>query len=174
MYYKRFFTHTKKLVSLNNMFLLCSLFFLGFAAFLFQKVQLISQIQAQGAGTIDSGSVAAFDLSSCPSGWTEYTEARGRMIVGTNPTLFSNPNGEGNISARTRGSSGGEEKHKVTTTEMAAHSHQGWTITYNPPYGYFGYGTDYVLSWTTGGSAGGDLPHNEMQLYVSLLYCQKT
>ena len=31
---------------------------------------------------IPSGAIMAFDLDSCPSGWTELTSARGRYIVG--------------------------------------------------------------------------------------------
>lgn len=33
-------------------------------------------------GTVPSGSVMLFDLSTCPPGWSEVTEARGRAIVG--------------------------------------------------------------------------------------------
>jgi hypothetical protein len=33
---------------------------------------------------VPSGAVMFFDLTSCPGGWTEYTPARGRTIVGLN------------------------------------------------------------------------------------------
>src|SRR3989344_434292 len=32
--------------------------------------------------TVSSGAVMFFNLSSCPSGWTEFTDARGRYLVG--------------------------------------------------------------------------------------------
>lgn len=35
-----------------------------------------------GGGATPSGAVMFFNLSSCPSGWTELTGARGRVIVG--------------------------------------------------------------------------------------------
>ncbi len=34
-------------------------------------------------GEVPSGAVMFFNLGACPSGWTEYTLARGRVIVGT-------------------------------------------------------------------------------------------
>lgn len=34
-------------------------------------------------GGVPSGAVMFFNLGVCPSGWTEYTMARGRVIVGT-------------------------------------------------------------------------------------------
>lgn len=35
-----------------------------------------------GTGIVPSGQVAFFNLSNCPSGWTEATSARGRYVVG--------------------------------------------------------------------------------------------
>ncbi len=36
----------------------------------------------EGIGSVPSGMIAFFAGSACPSGWTEYTAARGRAIVG--------------------------------------------------------------------------------------------
>lgn len=35
-----------------------------------------------GAGAVPAGAVMAFDLASCPSGWSEYAAARGRFLRG--------------------------------------------------------------------------------------------
>jgi hypothetical protein len=35
---------------------------------------------------LQSGAVAFFDLPQCPAGWSEFTQARGRFIVGLNPS----------------------------------------------------------------------------------------
>jgi hypothetical protein len=39
-------------------------------------------IDAKCLQTIPSGAVMFFDLASCPDGWTELTDARGRYIIG--------------------------------------------------------------------------------------------
>ena len=35
-----------------------------------------------GSSSIPTGAVMAFDLTTCPSGWSEYTQARGRFLRG--------------------------------------------------------------------------------------------
>ena len=39
-------------------------------------------ISSGGGGSVPSGAVMFFNISSCPSGWTELTSARGRVIEG--------------------------------------------------------------------------------------------
>ncbi|MBI2139501.1 hypothetical protein HYU14_01145 [Candidatus Woesearchaeota archaeon] len=49
------------------------------------KLDVVGTIRAtsfEGSGFIPSGAVMFFDLSTCPSGWTEFTDGRGRYIVG--------------------------------------------------------------------------------------------
>jgi hypothetical protein len=41
---------------------------------------------AESGGGVPSGAVMAFNLSSCPSGWSEYTPARGRFLRGIDTT----------------------------------------------------------------------------------------
>ena len=54
---------------------------------------------APGADAVaPAGAVMFFDLASCPNGWSEYTKARGRYLVGNQPTgtlgaLVGNPLG---------------------------------------------------------------------------------
>jgi len=40
-----------------------------------------------------SGEIAAFDLTACPSGWTEYTQARGRFLRGIDNGAGDDPDG---------------------------------------------------------------------------------
>ncbi len=35
---------------------------------------------------VPAGAVMAFDLTSCPAGWSEYTQARGRFLRGIDPS----------------------------------------------------------------------------------------
>jgi hypothetical protein len=91
--------------------------------------------------TAPAGAVTFFDLPDCPAGWTEFTEARGRYVVGL-------PEG-GNL----RGTSGtaltNEESRPV-----GQHNHSGEynhthpiTVITTPTGATFG------VQWTFGGSA---------------------
>ncbi len=42
----------------------------------------ISSGWSGGGGSVPTGAVMAFDLTSCPSGWSEYTALRGRFVRG--------------------------------------------------------------------------------------------
>lgn len=54
----------------------------------------VNGVSITGTG-VPTGTIAAFESSSCPSGWTEYTAARGRFLRGID-------NGAGNDPAGTR------------------------------------------------------------------------
>lgn len=45
------------------------------------------------ADTVPSGAIMAFDLASCPTGWTEYALARGRFLRGIDSTGTNDPDG---------------------------------------------------------------------------------
>lgn len=65
-----------------------------------------------GTSTLPSGTVSAFDLASCPSGWSDYTAANSRFIVGV----------DGGVSYAL-GDTGGATSHIITSSEMPAHTH---------------------------------------------------
>jgi len=44
-------------------------------------------------GGVPAGAVMAFDLASCPTGWSEYTPARGRFLRGIDSTGTVDPDG---------------------------------------------------------------------------------
>lgn len=118
-----------------------------------------------GSSTIPTGAIMAFDLTTCPTGWTEYTAARGRFLRGID-------NGAGNDPSGTRAPG------NVQTDDFKSHSHT--------PNGYFVSGqsgadgdldgsttvTGYDKSTMTGSlsSTGGTetRPKN-----VAVLYCRK-
>lgn len=81
-----------------------------------------------GTGIVPAGSVMYFDLSSCPAGWTEVTNARGRYLValpsggtlgGTAGTALSNLEnrsvGQHNHSIADPGHTHGFEANVLTT-----------------------------------------------------------
>jgi microcystin-dependent protein len=145
---------------------------------------------------VPAGAVMAFDLDACPPGWSEFAAARGRAVIGTNPTAAAG------VSARMRGQALGEERHQLTTAELPAHTHSGTTGRGNPMgyrvvvewngtntannhiKGWAGGGfTDYndgeyalsahTHNFTTDNGTGGNQPHNVMQPSTVLLYCKK-
>ncbi len=120
---------------------------------------------------IPKGTVAFFDLRSCPSGWEEFVQARGRFLLGAN---LNRSNG---LSARFPGRQGGAESHTLTTAELPAHRHSvHWTDNRGAPipatehmpgrYGNANRGTNT-------GAVGGGLPHNNMPPFHVLLQCKK-
>jgi hypothetical protein len=91
--------------------------------------------------TSAAGAVTFFDLPDCPAGWTEFTDARGRYVVGL-------PEG-GNL----RGTSGtaltNEESRPV-----GQHNHSGeYNHTHPITVITTATGTTFGVQWTFGGSA---------------------
>ncbi len=121
-----------------------------------------------------TGAVEAFNLVACPAGWSPLAAAAGRTIIGAGL-------GTG-LTNRPLGSMGGEETHVLTISEMPKHAHAARTAIW-PAASVFGMpypvhdiqyvpGADVTITNETG-QAGSDLPHNIMQPYLALLYCQK-
>jgi microcystin-dependent protein len=133
---------------------------------------------------IFTGVIAAFN-GSCPTGWTEYTDAQGRAIIGA---------GQGSgLTNRVLGSTGGEETHVLTESEMPSHTHIQNSHRHRSSTMWASF--QYAPDWPGGGGAsiavssgnylntgystatnqntGGDAAHNNMQPYIALTYCQK-
>lgn len=116
-----------------------------------------------GAGAIPGGMVAAFDLTVCPPGWSEYTQARGRFLRGID-------NGAGNDPGGTR------PPGHVQADAFKSHTHD--VLLSNDPNAGSGGGVARANNNTAGGASankaaaeGGDetRPKN-----VAVLFCRKT
>ena len=126
------------------------------------------------ANTVPTGAVMAFELASCPSGWTAYAGASGREIIGV-----GNSNTSGS-SWHNLDATGGEEKHTQTIDEMPSHNHdEGFNYTNSDGVGSYG-GRISIHSADSqpGGdpytrNTGGGQAFNVMDPYVALLYCKK-
>ena len=133
-----------------------------------QRVKALEKI------TIPTGTVLAFDRTTCPKGWEEYIKAAGRTIVGASQR-------SGSKTQRNVGEQGGEELHKLTVEELPVHDHNikgaasgkilGWYES--SPVGAMPH-EDSKLNSPYNWSAGGNQAHNNMPPYVVLLYCAKT
>lgn len=118
---------------------------------------------------VPAHSVVAFNQKACPEGWSEFSEARGRVIVGSG-------HGEG-LENRRFNSTGGAEHHTLTIDEIPSHRHQLPTYDNNPANGSHEVGNAVTgqdwypqeFSQTTGGGKA----HNNMQPYIALTYCVK-
>jgi hypothetical protein len=116
----------------------------------------------------------AFDLDTCPTGWTEQTATRGRTIIGTNPSPLTGPT----ISVRARGSTIWEETHVLTTAELAAHRHTytrtGWWAGSQPGILADNVGGNQVTNYDNYmNDTGSSQAFNVMQPSIAYLYCKK-
>jgi microcystin-dependent protein len=135
-----------------------------------QGTNCFSPSQVGTGGTTGSGdgmptgAVLAFDLDSCPAGWTAYTAAGGRNIIGTDATYA-------------RGSTGGAPTHTLTEAQMPAHSHNMGLGNIGQESVQGGSGHNVIAPKTGGRSstnnAGSGQAHPIMDPYIALLYCKK-
>jgi len=127
-------------------------------------VYLRSTGQWMSEGGIPSGAITAFDLDSCPVGWSELITARGRVVVGLNP---------GDASFNSRGETGGAKTHTLTISEMPSHTHSEVRESFTR--GAQGYAPGFMSNPKTvqTGATGNNQPHNNLQPYISFIYCRK-
>jgi hypothetical protein len=138
---------------------------------------------------VPSGAVVAFNLSACPMGWSAFSAAGGRTLIGVNV------DGGNGLSQRNLGDTPGEETHTMAISEMVSHTHtiliygtgsgpnEGtWNFTWNPSTGNSVFGSQSATPAILGGGyqnfmanqpAGGGTPFNQMQPSIALLYCVK-
>jgi hypothetical protein len=79
---------------------------------------MVSSANAQSTvnvtvSSMPTGTVIAFDGASCPTGWSAYTQAEGRVIVGVNGAGNTDKDGAP-LTNRTLSSTGGRELASVT------------------------------------------------------------
>ncbi len=140
-------------------------------------------------------SVMAFKGNTCPTGWSPFIPAMGRVILGAGV-------GSG-LTDRRLGDVGGSEKHVLSIDEMPSHYHSGVTshgnsMSYRAVHGAGqGIFNNHVTGFSSAGgvshhdrndsvwplaahthnfqtnSVGQGLAHNIMQPYIALNYCIK-
>lgn len=72
-----------------------------------------------GGDSIPTGAVMAFDLASCPTGWTEYTASRGRFLRGIDNGAGIDPDG-----TRTPGDLQDDAMQQITGSIQAGFSYR--------------------------------------------------
>jgi hypothetical protein len=128
------------------------------------------KVQLSGLSPIPRGTVGAFELAECPSGWDNFAAGAGRTIIGV---------GQGNgLTSRILLEQGGEEMHTLTEAEMPSHTHAYDDQTQSLNNGGWGDGGgDDGPAWRGQGiptsATGGNQPHNNMPPYLALLFCKK-
>lgn len=120
-----------------------------------------------GVAGVPTGAVLAFNLASCPSGWSALASAEGRVILGA---------GSLGGDAYGLGDTGGAARHTLTVDEMPRHNHQAIRLRVHSADN----GVDNECCFARGATTtdptsftGGDQPHENRPPYLALLYCQK-
>jgi hypothetical protein len=137
-----------------------------------------------GGGT-PAGAVMTFNLSACPTGWTELTAARGRYLVGrplggtVGLTGGSYPlsNGEDRaVGQHTHSASASAHSHSLSIPLYRYYTSSGYNVVAS---GYTGYGQYGTYSSSTGSAAPsvsigsvGSYPGTNAP-YLQLLVCLK-
>ena len=116
---------------------------------------------------VPPGAVIAFNLASCPSSWTEFTEAQGRVILGVGM-------GTG-LMDRTLLQSGGFEKHVLTPSEIPVHTVEveTWDNDNNTKYATESGNRKDLWRTKETRSRQAQQGHENMPPFVALRFCQK-
>jgi microcystin-dependent protein len=109
---------------------------------------------------LDSNKVATVD-----SNGVQTPDLRGRFVLGSGT-------GTG-LTSRTAGTTGGEENHKLTVSEIPSHNHGYIKTERVDGWRYDGGGYYIGQIPATSDNTGGDLPHNNMPPYYVLTYIMK-
>ena len=129
---------------------------------------------AAASAGVPSGAVNFFNLSSCPSGWTELTGARGRYLIGL-PASGTLAGTAGTALTNLENRATGQHNHGVTDP---GHSH---SVGYGPAGGnvWWPGASDYHQGNTTSSNTTGITIDNAGSVagtnapYIQLLVCQK-
>ena len=139
--------------------LVTALIFWGFGAFR----------DAGSALTVPENMVAAFKSDKCPTGWSNFTEGRGRYIVGIQP---------GGKLAQTIGKELENEENRATGKHMHDHtnSYVGGSIGSKTIDGGNSYPrqTPTVQTTATVAESGTTISDGTNAPYVQLLLCQRS
>lgn len=128
------------------------------------------------AASFPVGAVVAFDLpDGCPTdaGWQDYDKGAGRFITGmgrhASGDRYGNP-----VEEFTLGQAGGHRTHRLTESELPAHSHtyefsSGSAQRAEGDFTPIEFGAKDRIRLT--GSTGKNAPHNNLPPFIALRYC---
>jgi len=125
-----------------------------------------------GAGSLPAGAIIAFAAASCPSGWTEYTAARGRFLRGIDNGAGLDPDG-----TRSPGASQGDafqgHKHVLGNTPTISFYAGTGGIGFQSGTGYIGpNAVPYVGAPSNDGTNGAPRTSNETRPEnVAVTFC---
>lgn len=139
---------------------------------------LVNNVESLNSSYIPSWAIMAFNLSSCPSWWTEFTQAKWKTLVGvwnwTDINSYS--------TWFTLLQQWGEYRHTLNISEIPSHNHW-WAAKYswysvNPNSWWSSLRMQFEwnwsnIDWLTIQSQWWDQSHNNIQPYVAILYCTK-
>lgn len=144
-----------------------------------QLESLESQLTNLQKNMIPKGTVAAFDLRQCPTGWSSFDDGAGRVIIGV---------GEGkDLTARSPWEKGGKEKVALSVDEMPKHKHGAtptvkgngfspkgntWKGGGSPSGAYTGHPSPIQLEVAIDDN-GKSKPHENMPPFIALTLCRK-
>lgn len=118
--------------------------------------------------SVPKGAVLAFNLATCPIGWEEIDDVKGRTIVGAGL-------GSG-LTRRGLGAMGGSETIQLSINELPQHNHPEAIHSCSGHGGKWGYYRAHIYENCAEVSTkeiGESEPFSMMQPYIALLYCQK-
>lgn len=137
------------------------------------------ETKQQGSAEFIKDAVLAFDHpEGCPMGWSEFTEGRGRFILGVNGSDYRLPY----VGGRPDYQTGGEAEVVLTLAEMPTHKHgtysrdslrlhdDGDYESFGPGNGAYYNEIEFVDDAVS--EEGGSEPHNNMPPYIALYFCK--
>lgn len=114
-----------------------------------------------------AGAIAAFDLASCPVGWSTYSLAKGRILIGEGS---GNTDAEGlNLTTRSLGATGGREY----TTGIPAVNDLSEDYVHTMTSYLARVGSGLYTNSAADTTIGGAKADSNMPPFYALLYCQK-
>ena len=137
----------------------------------------------RGSGSTDDIGMIAYFNSSCPEGWSQYTDLTGRVVVGIGSYTGTREDGANDDKIFTLGETGGEINHNLSVPEMPTHNHRNGDYKYLVQKGFntivdtgnvdnsaneIDYVTGYIIN-----DNGGSQEHNNMPPYFVLYPCIK-
>lgn len=134
-----------------------------------RAVEAANQAKIAVQIAVPKGAVIAFNLAVCPEGWANFRQLSGRVVVGS---------GQGSgLNERNLGEVSGAETHTLTTAQMPSHTHAYRNSEHGPmldnPHNLSAVPRYGQIGDAGTGATGGGEPHNNMQPFYVLKYCER-